>query len=103
MANVKHAQQMIPLITRDTSFGQNVSKLVFGVEVFDLDLGIQINSIEKPIKRNSVGPGNMSHCRTPSFNDHFDHCFICLRTHTKKLLDARIGHLWERNQYFPLH
>ena len=64
MANVKQAQQMIPLITRETSFGQNVSKLVFGVDVFDLDLGIQINSIKQPIKCNSVSPGNMSHCRT---------------------------------------
>ena len=76
MANIKQAQQMIPLITRETSFHQNVSKLVFGVDVFNLDLGVQINSIKQPITRNSVSPGNMSHCRTPSFNDHFDHCFI---------------------------
>ena len=77
MANVKQAQQMIPLITRDISFGQNVSKLVFGVDVFDLDIGIQINSFKQPIKCNSVSPGNMSHCRAASFfNDHFDHCCI---------------------------
>ena len=76
MANVKQAQQMIPLITRETHFGQNVSKLVFGVDVFGMDLGIQINSIKQPIKCNSVSPGNMSHCWTPSLNDHFDHCFI---------------------------
>ena len=62
MANVKQAQPMIPLITRETSFGQNVSELVFGVDVFDLDFGVQINSIEQPIKSNSVGSGNMSHC-----------------------------------------
>ena len=74
MANVKQAQQMIPFITSETSFGQIVSKLVFGV--FDLDLGIQINSIKQPIKCNSVSSGNMSHCRTPSYYDHFDHCFI---------------------------
>ena len=59
MANVKQIQQMIPLITREISFGQNVSELVFGVDVFDLDFGVQINSIDQPIKRNSVGPGNM--------------------------------------------
>ena len=76
MAHIEQAQQMIPLITRETSFGQNVSELVFGVDVLDLDLGIQINSIKQPIKCNSVSPGNMSQCRTPSFNDHFDHCFI---------------------------
>ena len=56
MANVKQAQQMIPLITREISFGQNVSELVFGVDVFDLDFGIQIDSIEQPIKSNSVSP-----------------------------------------------
>ena len=39
----------------------------------------------------------MSHCRTPSFNDHLDHCF------TIKLLDAQIGHLKEQNQCLPSH
>ena len=74
-------------------------ELVFGVDVFDLDLGIQIDSIEQPIKSNSVGSGNMSHCRTPSFNDHLD----CPQTHTIKLLDAQIGHLKEQNQCLPSH
>ena len=69
---------MIPLIRCEIPFGQNVSKLVFGVDVFDLDFGIQINSIKQPIKCHSVSPGNMSQCRTPSFNDHFDHCLIVL-------------------------
>ena len=83
MANIKQAQQMIPLITCEISFGLNVCEFVFGVDVFDLDLGIQIDSIEQPIKSNSVGSGNMSQCRTPSFNDHFDHCFIVLNTYNK--------------------
>ena len=56
MANVQQAQQMISLITREISFGQNVSELVFGVDVFDLDFGVQINSIEQPIKSNSLSP-----------------------------------------------
>ena len=30
---------MIPLITREISFGHNVSELVSGVDVFDLDFG----------------------------------------------------------------
>ena len=50
MTNIKQGQQMIPLITREISFGQNVSELVFGVDVFDLDFGVQINSIKQPIK-----------------------------------------------------
>ena len=76
MADIKQIQQMIPFITREIPFGQNVCELVFGVDVFDLDFGIQINSIKQPIKSNSVSPGNMSHCRTLTFNNHFDHSFV---------------------------
>ena len=36
-------------------FGQHVCELFFGVNVFDLDLGVQIDYIKQPIKRNSVG------------------------------------------------
>ena len=79
MANVKQIQQMIPLITCEVPFGQDVCELVFSVDVLDLDFGVQINSIDQPIKRNSVGPGNMSNCGTPSFYDHLDHCFIVLK------------------------
>ena len=42
-------------------------------------LGSKFNSIEQPIKRNSVGSGNMSHCRASSFYDHFDHCFVVFK------------------------
>ena len=79
MANVKQAQQMIPLITCEISFGQDVCELVYSVDVFDLDFGVQINSIEQPIKSNSVSSGNMPHCRTSPFNDHLDHSFIVLK------------------------
>ena len=71
--------------------------------VFDLDFGIQINSIKQPIKCNSVSPGNMSHCRAPSFDDHFESLLHCLRTHTIKLLDARIERLRELNQCLSSH
>ena len=37
MADIEQAQQMIPLITCEISFGYDVSKLVFGVGVLDLD------------------------------------------------------------------
>ena len=48
-------------------FGQYVCESDLGVNVFDLDLGVQIDSIKQPIKSNSVGSANMSHCGTPSF------------------------------------
>ena len=58
------------LFTYDISFCQYVCDLMFDVNVFDLDFGVQIDSIEKPIKSNSVRSGNMSHCRDSSFHDH---------------------------------
>ena len=78
MANVKQIQQMIPLITCKIPFGQNVSELVFGVDVLDWDFWVQVDSIEQPIKSNSVRSGDVSHCRTSAFNDHFDYSFIVL-------------------------
>ena len=62
MANIKQGQQMIPFITCEIPLCQDVCKLVLGVDVFDLDFGVQIDSIEQPVKSNSMGSGNMSHC-----------------------------------------
>ena len=66
---------MIPFITCDISLGQHVCELVFGVNVFDLDLEVQNDSIKQPIKSNSVSCRNMSHRWTSAFHYHLDHCF----------------------------
>ena len=66
---------MIPFITSETAFRYNVCELVFSVNLFDLDFGVQVDSVKEPIKRNSVGPGHLSHRRTSAFNDHLDRCF----------------------------
>ena len=36
-------------------FVQDVCELVFGVNVFDLNLGVQIDPVKQPIQSNSVG------------------------------------------------
>ena len=43
---LKQTQKMIPFITCEVSLGQYVCELVFGVNKFDLDSGVQINSME---------------------------------------------------------
>ena len=70
----------------------------FGVDVFDLDFGVKIDSIKQPIKSNSVSSGDVSHCRTSAFHNNLNYSFIVLKTHTMKLHDSRIGHLKEQNQ-----
>ena len=79
MAKIEQIKKIIPIITREIPFGQDVCELVFGVDVFDLDFGVRINSIEQPIKSNSVGSGNMSHCWTSTFDSHLKYCLIVLK------------------------
>ena len=79
MANIEQSQQMIPFITCKIPFCQDVCKLVLGVDVLNLDFGVQIDSIEQPVKSNSMGSGNMSHCWTPSFHDHLDYSLIVFK------------------------
>ena len=42
MADVEQTQTMIPFITCEISLGQYVCELVFGVNVFDSDFGVQM-------------------------------------------------------------
>ena len=72
MADIKQGQRVIPFITCEIPLCQDVCELVFRVDVFDLDFGARINSIEQPIKSNSVGSGNVSHCRTSASHNHLN-------------------------------
>ena len=55
MADIEQMKKIVPLITCEMSFGQNVCELMFGVIVTELDLGVQINPVKQPIQSNSVG------------------------------------------------
>ena len=90
MANVEQTLKMIPFITCEVSLCQHVCELVSGVSVFDLDLGVQIDSSKQPIKGNSVGSGNMSHCGTSSLYDHLDHCFVVFKHIKLSFLKRRV-------------
>ena len=64
-------------------FVNTSANFVFGVDIFDLNFGVQVDSVELPTKRNSVG----SHCWTSALDDHLDHCFIIFKNeeHRTKL------------------
>ena len=63
----------------ENSFGQHVLELVFGVNVKDLNFWVQINPVKQPIQSKSLGPSNMSHCGTSTFDNHFDYRLIVLK------------------------
>ena len=54
-------------------------RIGFGVNIFDLNLGVQIDYVEQPICRDSAGSGYVSHHRASSFDDHLDHCLVVLK------------------------
>ena len=83
-------KKMIPLITCKITFGPHVSKLVFGVNILDLDLWFQVDSVEQPIKRNSVGCRLVPHCWTSSFENHLDDSFVVFKNVQKSLASRRI-------------
>ena len=64
---------MIPLITGEIAFRQHVCELFVGVNIFDFDLWVLVDSVKQPIKRNSVGSGHGSHRRTFGFENHLDY------------------------------
>ena len=103
MANVEQTQKMIPFIACEVSLGQYVCELVFGVNVFDLDLWVQIYPVEQPVKSNSVGPGYMSHRWTSSLDYHFWSLLRCLQTHTPKLPGEKNWTCEGKNQHCPDH
>ena len=44
MADVEQMEKIVPPITCEVALCQNVCELVFGVDIFDLNLSIQIDS-----------------------------------------------------------
>ena len=44
MADIKQGQQMIPFIACEIPLCQDVCELVLGVNIFELDFGVHINS-----------------------------------------------------------
>ena len=50
MANVEQLKKIVPLITRAIPFSQYVCEMMFGVNVTDLNIGVQIDSVKQPIQ-----------------------------------------------------
>ena len=79
MADVGQMEKIVPLITCEIVLCQYVCELVFGVDTFDLNLWIEIDSVKQPVKSNSVFSGYVSHCWTSAFDDLFNHCFAIIK------------------------
>ena len=79
MADVEQMKKIVPFVTCEIDFGQNVCELMFGVDVPELTFKIQVNPIKQPIQSNSVSSWHVSHCGTLAFDYHLNHGFIILK------------------------
>ena len=79
IADIEQMEKTVPLITWEVALCQYVCELVFGVVMFDLDFGIEVDSVTQPIWRDLRGSCYVSHHRTPSFDDHLDHCLVVFK------------------------
>ena len=77
--NVNQTKNITPIITRETAFSQQICELVFGVNIFDVDLAVQVDSVQQPILRDSMGSRHVSPHRTSSFDDHLYHSFVVFK------------------------
>ena len=78
-ADIKNTWKVVPFMACEMSFCPSVCELILGDNIPDANLWIQINSVQQPVKRNSVGSGNMSQISTSAFTNHLDYRFIVLK------------------------
>ena len=76
---VEQTEKKVPRITGEVASGHHVSKLVYGVNIFELDFRVQFKYVKQPIKRDFVRSGKVSHHRTSTFHDLLGHCFSVLK------------------------
>ena len=57
MADVEQTEKIVPFITCELALCQYVSELVLGVDVFDLDLWVQVDSVKLTNKAKLCGFG----------------------------------------------
>ena len=81
---------MVPFITSESALGQYVSKLVSGVEVFDLNLWNKIDPVKQAIQSNSVRSGYVYHRRTSPFDNHLDDRFIVFKNVKQRMVANKV-------------
>ena len=65
--------------TRDRACGQDITDLLGGVDIFDLNSRILVRLVKQPNQIHTLGSGDLSHGRAPAFYDHLDHRIVVFR------------------------
>ena len=81
IVDVKQMEKIVPLIT----CGIALCQYVCGVDIFDLNLWIQLNN-----QSSATLSGYMSHYWKTAFDDHLDHCFVVFKNTQLRLTLRRV-------------
>ena len=93
MTDDEQLKKIIPFVTCEITFGQNVCELMFGINVSNLNFRTKINPVKQPIQSNSVGSWHMPHCATSAFDYHFNHGFAVLKD-IQHSIETRMCSVW---------
>ena len=55
MVHIEQMKKIVPFVTCEITFGQNVCELMFGINVSNLNITIKIHPVKQPIQSDSVG------------------------------------------------
>ena len=87
---IEQTDKMVPIITSESVLGPYVSKLVSGVEVFDIDLWVKIDPVKQAIQSNSVRSRYVSRRRTSAFDNHLDDRFIVFKNVNQRMVANKV-------------
>ena len=79
MADVELVKKILPSVTCEITFGQDVCEWMFGINVSTLYFRVKIYPAKQPIQSNSVDSWQLSHCGTSAFYYHPNQGFIVLK------------------------
>ena len=100
MADVELVKKILPSVTCEITFGQDVCEWMFGINVSTLYFRVKIYHAKQPIQSNSVDSWQLSHCGTSAFYYHPNQGFIVLKDVHNIALERNVFRLMERDQYW---
>ena len=89
MADVEQMKKTFPFVTYGIALW---SKCLVSIYLIWF-LGSKLNPFKQPIQSNPVGSGNVSHCGTSTFDNHFDYSLIVLQD-TQHSTKSRWSYVW---------
>ena len=81
LPQTKQIHKVVPLNRCKTPFGERISKLLFSVDIFQINVFVFLQSLKDPINVNSLCFCDVPHVLGPTLVQHFNYPLIILHHH----------------------